>query len=135
MPYAPADRMASRSPSPIASSRPRPSQSPDSQTGPTMSYSWAAAVVGSTVTMSCQASYIAGRIRSFIAASTTAKRLSPLALSTSTRVSSTPALPTIARPNSNSVSGTSRPRAAAQASMRANIARSISPRAGGVSSR
>ena len=51
--------------------------------------------------MSCHASYRAGRIRSFIAASTTANRFAPLCLRYSTRVSNTPALPTMERPGSS----------------------------------
>ena len=51
--------------------------SPDSQTGPTTSagVTGATASTAETGTMPCQASYIAGRIRSFIAASSTMKRL------------------------------------------------------------
>ena len=50
---------------------------------------------GTTGTISIQASYSAGRIRSFIAASTTANDLPSFSLRHSTRVSSTPALAAI----------------------------------------
>ena len=62
-----------KSPGATASVRSRPSQSPDSHTGPTTSQVTAAACAGAHSTMRIQAPYIAGRMRSFIAASTIQK--------------------------------------------------------------
>ena len=60
-------------PAATASARSRPSQSPDSQTGPTTSQVSGGASRSVHGTMPIQASYSAGRIRSFIAASTMQK--------------------------------------------------------------
>ena len=58
-----------------ASARSRPSQSPDSQIGPTTSNTCGSPWPRSHSTIRIQAPYIAGRARSFIAASTMQKFL------------------------------------------------------------
>ncbi len=85
--------------------RSRAKVSPDSQTGPTTSAAATAATASTaeTGTMPCQASYIAGRIRSFIAASSTTKRLPWVCFARITEASSTPAGPTSQRPGSSTM--------------------------------
>ena len=82
-------------------SRSRAKVSPVSQIGPTM-LAVIRSPVGRTASKSCQASYSAGRARSFIAASTITKGGPlPPRFTRMTRVSRTPALPEITRPGSN----------------------------------
>ena len=90
-----------RRPGCTARCRSRPSQSPDSHTGPTIHGLRRFATLRHAGTMPIQASYIAGRIRSFIAASTMQKFFAPPGFRYSTLATSTPALPTSERPGSS----------------------------------
>ncbi len=71
----------------------RAKQSPDSQTGPTMSARVRAPETRWARVIGCVASYSAGRMKSFIAASTITKFLPRFRLLYKTRISNTPALP------------------------------------------
>ena len=80
--------------------------------------------------MPIQAWYIAGRIRSFMAASTMQKFFSSPGFKYNTSLTSTPALPTSERPGSNMILRWPWPRA----SMRSSSARTSDSADGGASS-
>src|SRR5271169_1847246 len=95
-PYAPVSRIATcASGANAGSERFLANVSLLSQTGPTTEHSLtgATASVGETGTMPCQASYIAGRTRSFIAAFSTTNGSDGVCLTSTTEASSTPAGP------------------------------------------
>ena len=82
--------------------------------------------------MAIQAWYMAGRTRSFIAASTMQKFLLAPGFRYSTSVSSTPALPTSERPGSNSSSRWPWPRASMRCSSRVTSSSALRRRFVGV---
>src|SRR5271169_6279466 len=95
-PYAPASRIATRALGiKGGSERLRANVSLLSHTGPTTEHglTGATASIGETGTMPCQASYIAGRTRSFIAAFNTTNGCDGVCLTSTTEASSTPAGP------------------------------------------